>query len=391
MARSRKKVAPVRKLVTIVIAAVVLFLLGELWIVTRSDTGRLQFARRFGLVQQAELTRLVGRQIHHALDASGIPADSVSERVTDSGPAGVRWRIGLAPGASTLQLNHAITRTLEEAGGEVLSGKERWDANNTQTLTLLVGLPRRATHELVVVRPARPEEPGLREHARLAVVVYGLGEEVAAADSFFALPASFAVAIVPGSKTTSDLFKAAHKRDRELVLQVPLEPVNYPQVNPGPNTVLVTMKPAKIVSEVTKWIEQARPVSAVANHMGSLATQDMTVMTAVYRVLRNEHLPFLHVMPVAGAVCRPLASEMGIAYDEPDAILDGEPRASDTRALDKRWKEITRELQDRSQMVVWIRATPTTYQWLPRALDPKKLKDVDLVPLAALIRKPAPV
>lgn len=392
MARSKsKKKATLRVLVALAIAAVVVFLVGELWIVTRSDTGRLQFARRFGLVQQAELTRLMGRQIHHALDAAGVPRDSVTERVLETGPAGVRWRIGLAPGASTLQLNHAITRTLEEAGAEVLSGRERWDAHNTQTVTLLVGLPRRATHELVVVRPARPEEPALREHARLAVVVYGFRDEPAAADSFFALPVSFAVAVVPGSRASGDLFKAAHRREREVVLQVPLEPVNYPQVNPGPGTVLVTMKPARIVGDVKKWVDQARPVSAVANHMGSLATQDMTVMTAVYRVLRNEHLPFLHVTPVAGAVCRSLASEMGVAYDEPDAVLDGEARASETRALDRRWKEVLGELEDRNQMVVWIRATPTTYKWLQRALDPKKLKDVDVVPLAALIRKPAPV
>jgi polysaccharide deacetylase 2 family uncharacterized protein YibQ len=392
MARSaRKKAGSIRMLVAIAIGAVALFALGELWIVTRSDTGRLQFARRFGLVEQAEVTRLIGRQIHHALDAAGVPQDSVSERVTGNGPAAVRWRIGLAPGASTLQLNHAITRTLEAAGAEVLSGRERWDTNNTQTVTLLVGLPRRATHELVMVRPARPEEPGLRGPARLAVVVYGFGDEVAAADSFFALPASFAVAVVPGPRNAGDLFKDAHRREREVVLHLPLEPVNYPQVNPGPGTLLVTMKPARIVGDVEHWLDQARPVSAVSNHMGSLATQDMTVMTAVYRVLRNEHLPFLHVMPAAGAVCRSLASEMGVAYDEPDAVLDSEPRASDTKALDKRWKEILAELQDRGQMVVWVRATPLTYRWLPRALDPKKMKDVDLVPLAALVRKPAPV
>jgi polysaccharide deacetylase 2 family uncharacterized protein YibQ len=392
MARTkRKKVATLPLLVAIAISAVVLFLAGELWIVTRSDTGRLQFARRFGLVEQAELTRLVGRQVHRALDATGVPPDSIRERVLEGGPAGVRWRIGLVPGASTLQLNQAITHALEEAGGEVLSGRERWDTANIQTVTLLVGLPRRATHELVSVRPPRHEEPGQRENARLALVIYGFGDDAAAADSFFALPAAFAVAVVPGTRAGGDLFEAAHRREREVVLQLPLEPVNYPQMNPGPGTLLVTMKPSRIAGDVKKWLDQARPVSAVSNHMGSLATQDMTVMTAVFRELRNAHLPFVHMMPAAGAVCRSLAADMGIAYDEPDAVLDSEPRASDTKALDRRWKQILDEVQDRGQMVVWVRATPATYKWLPRVLDSKRLKDVDLVPLAALIRRPAPV
>jgi polysaccharide deacetylase 2 family uncharacterized protein YibQ len=197
--------------------------------------------------------------------------------------------------------------------------------------------------------------------------------------------------VVPGTRAGGDLFEAAHRREREVVLQLPLEPVNYPQMNPGPGTLLVTMKPSRIAGDVKRWLDQARPVSAVSNHMGSLATQDMTVMTAVFRELRNAHLPFVHMMPAAGAVCRSLAADMGIAYDEPDAVLDSEPRASDTKALDRRWKQILDEVQDRGQMVVWVRATPATYKWLPRVLDSKRLKDVDLVPLAALIRRPAPV
>ena len=126
------------------------------------------------------------------------------------------------------------------------------------------------------------------------------------------------------------------------------------------------------------------------SHMGSLATQDMTLMTAVYRELKQRRLPILHLLPAAGAVCRPLASEMGVAYDEPDATLDFEPRAKDTAAMDKRWKQILKETRDRGRMIVWVRATPTTWRWMRRALDAKRLERVDLVPLTSLLRKPGP-
>ncbi len=95
-------------------------------------------------------------------------------------------------------------------------------------------------------------------------------------------------------------------------------------------------------------------------------------------------------MPAAGAVCRPLASEMGIAYDEPGATLDFEPRAADTAPMDKRWKQVLKETRDRGRMIVWVRATPTTWRWLKKALDPKRLDRVDLVPLTSLLRKPGP-
>ncbi len=393
MARSKRrklKLPTARLLAALAAAAVLVFVLGEVVLLTRSDTGRIQFARRFGIGDQADLTRLVGRQLHRALTEAGVPADSVHESVDDDSEASVQWRIGLPPGASTLQVNYAITHVVEEAGAEVLRGNESWRGDHAQVVTLLVGLPRRPTHRLVIVRPTRTEENAEDAPARLALVLYGFRDDAAEADSFFALPAPFAVAIVPGAKASGALFKAAHRKAREVVLHLPLEPVNYPQVNPGPGTLLVTMKPARIANDVGHWVEQSEPVVAAANHMGSLATQDMTVMTAVYRELRNHHLPFVHVMPAAGAVCKPLASEMGVVYDEPDLVLDLEPRADATTALEKRWKGVLKDLPTRGHMVVWVRATPTSYKWLVRALDPKRLKNVDLVPLSALMRRPSP-
>jgi polysaccharide deacetylase 2 family uncharacterized protein YibQ len=341
-------------------------------------------------VDGPRLTRVIGRHLRLALEDAGVSRDSVRESVVDDGPAAVRWRVGLPADASQLQLNYAITRALEGIHASVLSGREGRGPGGTSLVTLLVGIPRRPTHEIVLVRQPRGEEPDEKPNARLALVLYGFGDGVAEADSFFALPSPFAVAITPGARESGALLRAAHERDREVVLHLPMEPINYPQVNPGPNTLLVTMRPAKIASEVGRWIDQAGPVAAVSNHMGSLATQDMTLMTAVYRELRARRLPFLHLMPAASAVCRPLASEMGIVYDEPDATLDYEPRGRDTAALEKRWKQVLQETRSRGRMIVWVRATPTTWRWMRRALEPKRLGQVDLVPLTSLLRKPGP-
>ncbi|NOT33291.1 MAG: divergent polysaccharide deacetylase family protein [Candidatus Eisenbacteria bacterium] len=391
MARSRRKRLPVLPMLGIlVLGALVTFAGGELLQMARSDTGQVRMARTLGIADGPRLTAVIGRQVRHALDESGMPAESLVVSVVEDGPAAVRWRVGLRSDASLLQLNYAITRTLEQAGASVLSGREGVTSRGATYVTLLAGIPGRPTHELVLARPPREEEPEERPNARLALVLYGFGDETVLAESLMVLPAPFAVAIVPGARGSAAMFGAAHHASREVVLQLPLEPVNYPQVNPGPGTLLVTMRPARVQSGVRHYIDQARPVAAVANHMGSLATQDMTLMTAVYDELRDRRLPFLHVMPAAGAVCRSLASEMGVVYDEPDETLDYEPRAADTRALDKRWKQVLEEARRRGRMMVWVRATPTTARWLRRASLPKQLEGVDLVPLTSVLRKPSP-
>ena len=385
--KTPSRVSP-RALAWLAASALALFAIGEAYSFSRSDSGQLILARHLGLGDPAQVTRILGRRVRMALDRAGVPPDSVTERARGER---VAWRIGLTSDASILQVNYAVTRALEVAGASVLSGQETWAAGRPPTLLLRVGLPMRATHELQFVRLPR-EGPSLPEPgARLAIVLYGFGEDPAAADSSFTLPVPFGVALAPGRRTSRDLFRAAHARGREVVLHLPLEPINYPRVNPGPGTLLVTMSPARITEELRRDLDQARPVAAVANHMGSLATQDMTFMRAVYHELRRGDVPFVHVMPAAGAVCRSLATELGVGYTEPDAVLDDEPRSSDAGRLDRRWKEILKRARERRGSMVWIRATPLVRRWLPLATSTKRLEGVSLVPLSALIRKPPPI
>ncbi len=383
-------VSPRAPLVWLAASALLLFAIGEVYRFTRSESGQLALARHLGIGDPARITRIVGKRLRLALERAGVPADSVRESVVEGRQARVLWRVGIRSGASLLQLNYIVTRTLESQGALVLSGQETWTEKGAPMLRLTVGLPRRATHELLAVRMAPAGGAGAEEPtARLTIVLFGFGDSPAAADSFFRLPVPFAVALPPALKTSREIFRAAHARGREVVLHLPLEPINYPQVNPGPGILLVTMKPSRISSEVRRYLDQAEPVTAVANHMGSLATQDMTLMRAVYHELRRSEVPFLHVVPAAGAVCKPLAAEMGVRYAEPGVVLDYEARLGDARALEKGWKEALRRARSGGQLIVWMRATPLAGRWLPGALTSKRLGGVSIVPLAALIRTPA--
>ncbi len=391
--RSRSSATVARTLLVLAGCAVVLFAGGEAWRLWNSDAGRLLLARHFGWGDPARITQLMGRQVHRGLEAAGVPRDSLHESIPADGRAAVHWRVGLPPAASALQTNYAITRLVQQAGGEVLTGRESVGPHGEALVTLLIGLPRRPTHEVVLVRAprARPaaDEPPVHEPGRLALVLFGFGDDPEHAATDFRIAHPFAVALVPGAPWSNAMFRAARAAQRELVLHLPLEPVNYPAVNPGPGTVLVTMEPARITGLVRRYLDTAGPVSAASNHMGSLATQDMQVMTAVYRELHRRGVPFVHMQPAAGSVCRSLASDQGVVYGEPDAVLDAEARASDTRALDARWKGVLARARESGRAIVYLRVTPTSRRWLDSALTPARLGGVSVVPLASLLKKGA--
>jgi polysaccharide deacetylase 2 family uncharacterized protein YibQ len=386
--KRRRSPAPSRTLIVLAVLAFLLVLGGEGWRLWRSDHGRVTLAR-WGLGDRGRVVELFAREIRDGLAAAGVPADSVRERDPRGDSGVVRWRVGLRPDASLLQTNYAVSHRVEELGGVVLSGRETPGARGELRLTLLLGLPKHGLHEVVLVRGGVPEEPAERPAPRLALVLFGFGDDLSEARRVFDLPVPFAVALAPDTKTSGAMFRAAHEKGREVVLHIPLEPVNYPQLNPGPGTLLVTLKPDRATGTMRRWLDRSGSVVAVANHMGSLATQDMTLMGAVYRELRRRHLPFIHVQPAAGAVCRSLAAEMGVIYDQPDDVLDTEARAKTPKALDQRWGEILERARTRGRTAVWVRATPLTREWLERATTGKRLDGVDLAPLSGVIHRPA--
>ena len=375
--RKSRKLALTSAPVLIAVVTVAVFLVGEAILLSRSDSGQIALAHVPGLGDWNRVTRIVGRQLRQGMRLSGIPDDSLRVSLDDKAQPSLTWRMGVPPGSSLLRANYAITRMVEQRGARVLSGRETMGPAGESIVTLVVGLPGRPTHRIRLVRGGYPAGESEQRASLLAIVLYGFGDDERMAGDFFALPVPFSVALPPGAKSSTPLIKAAHQRRREIVLQLPLEPVNYPQVNPGPGTLLVTMPPSRISGLVRRYIDQGRPLIAVANHMGSLATRDLTVMTAVYRELRRDSLPFVHV-----------AADLGVAYNEPDEIVETETRESDGKALAKRWSVILEEARGREKMTVWVRATPLTLGWLAPALQGKLPPGVHIVPLSAVIRRP---
>jgi polysaccharide deacetylase 2 family uncharacterized protein YibQ len=148
------------------------------------------------------------------------------------------------------------------------------------------------------------------------------------------------------------------------------------------------MSAGRIRSGLRDDLHAAGSVVAVANQMGSFATQDEAFMSACYDELKEQRLPFLHLSAAPRAVCKPLAARLGVAYDEPTATLDAEARARTPAALDRAWREALALATRRGRAIVVLRVTPLSAKWFDDAVSATTLGPVTLVPLSAVIHHP---
>ena len=97
-------------------------------------------------------------------------------------------------------------------------------------------------------------------------------------------------------------------------------------------------------------------------------------------------MPFLHMTPAAGAVCKPLASQLGVVYEQPDVMLEAGAKGA-TKPLDTQWKRALELARKRGAAVVMLRVSDPSLRWLEGAVSAKRLGGVQMVPLTALMRR----
>ena len=81
----------------------------------------------------------------------------------------------------------------------------------------------------------------------IAIVIGGLGVGAAkTSDAIMKLPPAVTLAFTPYGSDPGKLVERARAQRHEVLLQIPMEPFDYPDNDPGPQTLLTTLAPSKI-------------------------------------------------------------------------------------------------------------------------------------------------
>lgn len=141
-------------------------------------------------------------------------------------------------------------------------------------------------------------------------------------DGFFTLPKEVTFAIFPGMKNSVSTMDRAYSQGRETIIHVPMEPIGFPQVDPGKNAILVQMDNAEIDRLLGKFLSEMKYCIGINNHMGSLATTDPDIMQSVMSVLKAKKKIFLDSRTTNVSVAYSVAQKNHLQTFRNDIFLD---------------------------------------------------------------------
>ena len=126
---------------------------------------------------------------------------------------------------------------------------------------------------------AHPREmpAGKDDAPRIAIIVGGLGISASGtADALAKLPAPVTLAIAPYGADLDDLAERAQAGNHEVLLQAPMEPFDYPDNDPGPQTLLTSLTPEQNIDRLHWLMSRFQGYVGIVSYMGARFTASET-------------------------------------------------------------------------------------------------------------------
>jgi len=245
--------------------------------------------------------------------------------------------------------------------------------------------PREPQAKIDIPKPIPTPEPvPSAKFPRVALIIDDLGYDKKIAKKFLGLDINLTFSILPHSPFQNNIERFASSKGLEIMLHMPMEPVEYPGVNPGPGTLLSSMTPDELIKQLEENLDTMPGVKGINNHMGSKLTAESNQMYQIFSVLKHRGLFFIDSRTTPDSLCKPSARLFQVPFAQRDVFIDHYQKPDFIR---KQIKELIRIARVNGEAVGILHPHSTTYRILQEML-PDLQKKVQLVPASKIVHLP---
>ncbi|MBF0225093.1 MAG: divergent polysaccharide deacetylase family protein [Desulfobacterales bacterium] len=159
---------------------------------------------------------------------------------------------------------------------------------------------------------------------KVAIIIDDMGYDYEIAQKFIDLKIAITFSIFPHGPLRKQIALLATNQGYEVMLHLPMEPIEYPMVNPGKDALLTSMSPDEILEQLNKDIDSVPSIKGVNNHMGSKMTTVSNQIYQIFSILKKRDLYFIDSRTTKNTVCKASARLLQIKFAKRDIFLDHE-------------------------------------------------------------------
>jgi hypothetical protein len=219
----------------------------------------------------------------------------------------------------------------------------------------------------------------------VAIVIGGLGVGAAkTADAIMKLPPQVTLAFTPYGSDPTKLAERARAQRHEILLQIPMEPYDYPDNDPGPQTLLATLSTEQNLDRFLWHLGRLQGYAAVANFMGARFVSTDAAMQPIIREAAKRGLGYFDDGSAPRSVAAALAVNQAMPFAKGDAIIDAVPTPAE---IDRALADLENMAKERGVAIGTASALPVSIERIGVWIKTLEARGIMLVPLTTAMLK----
>jgi hypothetical protein len=236
-------------------------------------------------------------------------------------------------------------------------------------------------------RYARPRElpANKKDSPLISIVIGGLGIGASGtADAFAKLPSTVTFALAPYGTDLEKLAERARADQHEVLLQVPMEPFDYPDNDPGPQTLLTSLTSEQNIDRLHWLMSRFQGYVGLMSYMGARFTASEQGLAPVLRDVAQRGLVYVDDGSSSRSIAGQLAGAHNLPFAKTDIVLDTVPTPIE---IDRALARLEMKARDSGVAVGFATAQPATIARIADWAKKVEARGVFLVPITMVAIK----
>ena len=232
---------------------------------------------------------------------------------------------------------------------------------------------------------ARPVPGFIGAAPKIALVVGDLGlSQTGTQQALADLPPEVTLAFAPYGASLDRWTAKAREDGHELLLQVPLEPFDYPDNDPGENTLLVGKDARQNIENLHRVMGRLTTYVGVVNYMGARFTAEAAALDPMMEEIALRGLLYLDDGSSPRSVAAEAAGRFKTTFAKADLTIDTVPTP---REIAGRLAQLEQIARTRGLAVGVASARPATLKALSGWVSGLDGRGITLVPITAVPKR----
>ncbi len=232
---------------------------------------------------------------------------------------------------------------------------------------------------------ARPVPAHSATTARVVVIVGGLGlSQTGTQEAIRLLPPAVTLGFAPYGASLDRWMQRARQESHELLLQVPMEPFDYPDNDPGPQTLLTSLSPDQNLDRLQWIMSRVTNYVGIINYTGAKFTSTPDQMNPVMTELASRGVMFVDDGSSSRSIAEGAAGAAHTPFVKADMTID---TTTTEVAIDARLSQLENLARSRGLAVGVASAMPLSVKRITEWSKGLEARGVLLVPVSAALKE----